>query len=345
MAYVLVNSSLSAPVRRETLHGRTYLVAPLASLPGDGVLAGSKGPLFYPAREVGANPAAWDHIPITAYHPTDPVTNEPTTANDPRVLERQGIGFLSKSRYDGKLRHEAWFDEGKTRQVDNRLPEHARILPRLTRGEPIEVSTGLYTDNEEAPAGAHSRGRPYTHIARNYKPDHMAVLPDQVGACSLADGCGVHVTNSRRTTPRRPLTVPTVNRAAGSGRAARPVANVAGPAELFLTLLHGATSAHLLHLGTRSFAAHKALDELYSALPGAVDALVEAWQGAHRTLAGPWPDGYRAPIDEPLDFVLSLGRYLSENRSTLGDDTEIQNLADEVAALLDAAAYKLRFLQ
>jgi hypothetical protein len=30
-------------------------------------------------------------------------------------------------------------------------------------------------------------------VARNYRPDHLAVLPDQRGACSLTDGCGVMV--------------------------------------------------------------------------------------------------------------------------------------------------------
>src|SRR5690606_13771547 len=33
---------------------------------------------------------------------------------------------------------------------------------------------------------------PYHSVARDYKPDHIAILPDRIGACSIADGCGVN---------------------------------------------------------------------------------------------------------------------------------------------------------
>lgn len=65
------------------------------------------------------------------------------------------------------------------------------MLDALEAGRPMELSTGLFTQNEPAPAGATFNGRPYDYVARNYRPDHLAVLPDQIGACSLADGCGV----------------------------------------------------------------------------------------------------------------------------------------------------------
>ncbi len=182
MDAVTINVRLTGRVRRETLNGRQFLVAP-ATLIVPGVLPGSKGALYYPPEEVSANATDWNHTPLTVGHPTDPFTAEHLSARDPGVLDRQGIGFVRKSVYNGKLQAEAWFDEDRTQHV------HKGIYQSLMASRPMELSTGLYTDNEEV-AGSHN-GRPYTHIARNYRPDHVAILMDQRGACSLADGCGV----------------------------------------------------------------------------------------------------------------------------------------------------------
>ena len=53
------------------------------------------------------------------------------------------------------------------------------------------MSTGLYVDRDETPGTCPKSGRPYDAVARNYRPDHLAILPDQRGACSNEDGCGI----------------------------------------------------------------------------------------------------------------------------------------------------------
>lgn len=182
--------------RRETLDGRSYLVAPMTILK-EGVLAGSQGALYYPAGEIAKNPGVWNHVPLTIYHPTDDNGN-PTSARSPSVIAKYGVGYVFNDRYDPatNTRHaEAWFDEQKLQQVENRFAESKRsydpVLPRLLTGQPVELSTGLFTQNDLAANGSHHNGKSYTHVARDYRPDHLAVLPDQVGACSLKDGCGV----------------------------------------------------------------------------------------------------------------------------------------------------------
>lgn len=173
-----------ANVRRETVNGRLYFVAPLTMIV-PGVLPGSKGPLYYSPREVAHNHKVWNYTPIVVYHPFDHVGN-PASARDPGVLEKQGIGHVRNSRIDnGKLKGEGWFDVERTRLVDK------RVLDSLENGQPIELSTGLFTENIPAPSGSVHNGRPYDFIATKYKPDHLAILPDQVGACSINDGCGV----------------------------------------------------------------------------------------------------------------------------------------------------------
>jgi hypothetical protein len=62
------------------------------------------------------------------------------------------------------------------------------VVNRLRAGQPVEVSTGYFADME-ATNGVWN-GAAYTGITRNIRPDHLALLPDEVGACSWVDGCG-----------------------------------------------------------------------------------------------------------------------------------------------------------
>lgn len=184
----LVANLTNCSTRYETLNGREYLVAPMALIT-PGVLNGSKGALYYPPEEVSRNVDAWNNTPIVVYHPME--NGKGISARDPDVLNSQGIGFVFKAKYNKKLVAEGWFDIEKTKEVDN------RILNSLEQGEKIELSTGLFTENEEAEDNANYGGKPYTAIARNYRPDHLAILPDQTGACSIKDGCGVLVNKKK----------------------------------------------------------------------------------------------------------------------------------------------------
>lgn len=182
-SYEQITANLAGKVRRERFNDRDYLVAPLTMIV-PGVLNGSKGPLFYPDEECKKNPTAWNHMPIVVNHPEDESGN-PVSARSPKVLAKQGIGFVFEATHNGKTQAEGWFDVLNTRRVDN------RVLQRLEAGQPLELSTGLFTANE--PRSGVFNGVQYTHVARNHLPDHLAVFVDKKGACSLEDGCGVLV--------------------------------------------------------------------------------------------------------------------------------------------------------
>jgi hypothetical protein len=189
----------AGPARPAVLGGREYLVTPIASI-NPGVLNGSKGALLYLPEDCAANVGGWDAVPLTHGHPIRDGFH--VSAGESGVLDNQGMGFVRKSRFaDGKLRHEGWFDVERTARIDSGLPPSERILPRLRSGRPIEVSTGLYTDNEKAPEGSTWKGRGYDYVARNYRPDHIAVLSSEVGACSVNDGCGIGVNQRMARTP------------------------------------------------------------------------------------------------------------------------------------------------
>ena len=189
MTVLTVN--LSAKVRRVSQGGRDWLVAPGTSIV-PGVLPGSQGALYYPPEECRNSTARWDGIPLVLYHPSADGQN--VSATHPGILDKHGIGFVRDSRFGQKLQHNFWFDVEKTRAADRRFGSN--VLARLENGQPIEISTGLYTENDVAPPGSHHNGRPYSAVARAYAPDHMAVLPDQTGACAIKDGCGVLVNKS-----------------------------------------------------------------------------------------------------------------------------------------------------
>jgi hypothetical protein len=184
----VITVNIAGNTRRETWQGREYVVVPMTLLV-PGVLQGSKGPLLYPAEEVRKSPDDWNHIPIVVYHPMK--DGKPVSARSPAILSKYGVGFVFHSRTDSKgvLKGEGWLDVEATRRVDK------SVLDSVQLGKPIELSTGLFVDDEPAPEGAifndHRGTRKYVGIARNYKPDHLAILPSGKGACSLADGCGV----------------------------------------------------------------------------------------------------------------------------------------------------------
>ena len=173
---ILLNLNTAGKVRRVQRNGRSYLVAPTTILV-PGVLAGSEGPLFYPPSEIAANPGVWNDTPIVVYHPTENGRN--VAARKPQVLDKFKIGRVYNDTVTkkGTRRVEAWFDEERTKTVDN------RVYKALIKGQPLELSTGLYTKNDYQD-GTY-KGKGYTAIARNYQPDHLAILPDQVGACLL----------------------------------------------------------------------------------------------------------------------------------------------------------------
>lgn len=174
-------------IREVIENGKRWLVAPAAILI-HGVLNGNKGPLYYPEDESKNTAHLWNKIPITHNHPFHPVTNEPLDSDDPLVIERQHIGETRSPVWDGKTRVEAWFDEDATK---NKAPE---VYNALKKNQQIALSTGLYTINDTI-NGVYNN-QPYSAIARNHKPDHLAVLPNQRGACHLTDGCGIGVTNA-----------------------------------------------------------------------------------------------------------------------------------------------------
>lgn len=181
--------NFAAPIRFEMLEGREYLVAPMVMIT-EGVHSGSNGPIYYPVEEL-SNPAAvmsWNHKPVVVYHPND----QKSSACTEQIIENQKVGMILNTHWDSdtkKLRAEAWLEINRLEKVDK------RVLESLENGNIMEVSTGVYTENEVIQGTWNTES--YSMIARNLRADHLAILPDKVGACSTQDGAGLLQMNCR----------------------------------------------------------------------------------------------------------------------------------------------------
>ena len=112
--------------------------------------------------------------------------------------------------------------------------------------------------------------------------------------------------------------------------------------DLILTLLHSSTNAHILHWQSKSYAEHKALGTFYEELPDLVDDLVEAIQGRFDSTLE-FPATYHVPASTGKRELHELSEYFEEKRKILPQESEIQNIADEIQQLIDSTLYLLRF--
>lgn len=188
----VITANVSGPVRHDTMEGRDYLVAPMVMLT-EGVHEGSNGPLLYTKEELGKTPGVWNYKPVVVYHPKRNGVAI-AAASDPETLTNHKVGVIMntkagtvkvKEKDVPALRAEAWLESDRMDAVDSRVSD------AIENNKMMELSTGLYTNNEDAEEGAEWNGEAYDAIARDFKPDHLALLPDLKGACSIEDGAGL----------------------------------------------------------------------------------------------------------------------------------------------------------
>ena len=113
---------------------------------------------------------------------------------------------------------------------------------------------------------------------------------------------------------------------------------------LFLaTLLHSATNTHFFHWSTDSYAKHQALGTYYDEIVDLVDTLAESYMGKYGKITT-FPSVYHQPKD-PIRYMESLQSFVKDARQDLPQDSELQNIIDEIADLINTTTYKLKFLK
>lgn len=183
-----VIANFTGAVRNDSMGGKTFIVAPMIMIL-EGVHEGSQGPVYYPAEELAKTAQVWNMKPVVLYHPQ--ANGIGISACDPDVISNRGLGVIMNTKFeDGKLKAEAWLEVDRCNKIDE------RIMEAIENNNIMELSTGLYAEadgvegiwNEEA----------YISTVMNFKPDHLALLPDLEGACSVEDGAGFLRLNQKK---------------------------------------------------------------------------------------------------------------------------------------------------
>lgn len=119
-------------------------------------------------------------------------------------------------------------------------------------------------------------------------------------------------------------------------------------ADLVVEVMNARTSFHKLHLqvtGEGSYAQHKALNEIYDALPDLIDTVAEGYQGACEVILN-YPD--KAPatltsVEGAIEYLRILSSKVAEAQNVIPHSEVVSNL-DLIKDEINAAKYKLLFL-
>ena len=117
------------------------------------------------------------------------------------------------------------------------------------------------------------------------------------------------------------------------------------PAEFIGCMFLARDVAHSVHLNTRSYAKHKALNKFYDGIIDLADTFAEMYQGRHG-LIGPISLHSAKKTSNIVEFLTdSLTEIEAERYKVCDkDDTALQNIIDEIVGLYLSTLYKLRFL-
>jgi len=169
-------------IREEKLQNKDYLVVPIIMMV-EGVHNGSHGAILHTAEELGKLPESWNGIPVMINHPMDE-DGVSISANSPEVLEQYKVGSIYNAKMiEKKLAAEAWLELERLEQISIETSES------ILNMELLEVSVGVFNDSVDEQGTWEEEE--YEAIATNYRPDHLALLPGSIGACSIEDGCGI----------------------------------------------------------------------------------------------------------------------------------------------------------
>ena len=108
--------------------------------------------------------------------------------------------------------------------------------------------------------------------------------------------------------------------------------SMSGPSQFFSKLFESREMAHVYHLSVKgdmgSYAAHVALGAYYNEILEFIDDLIEIYQGQYGLV-------------ENFDIIMFVKS--TRNTSLSSEDTHLQNIIDEVIALIYKTLYKLKY--
>ena len=173
--------------------GSTYTIKEVCGATDDIVMNST----MYPADQLAAGIASLEGKPAPAGHPKN-ASGQYISALNGEALASAWIGSYAKN-----ARHESGrslVDIVVNEAQAKAHPDGAKLIERLdaaingTNAEPIHVSTGLILDPVQA--NGESRGKKYKRIATNLRYDHLAILLNEQGAGTPAEGVGMFLNSA-----------------------------------------------------------------------------------------------------------------------------------------------------
>jgi hypothetical protein len=183
--FVLNNKKSFKNIKVELYDGVEHLVLP--------VIAAKEmvmNEMFYPADVLKDSVSEWEGTVVTMNHPQ--INNVGVSAKTKRVQELNRVGTFFNTTFtdDNKLKGEIWLNEKKTTDLG-----YGHVIDTILNGGKLEVSTGLRGDYIHM--NSSYKGKNYKKVIKQIRPDHLAILTNEEGACSLKDGCGAMVNNCK----------------------------------------------------------------------------------------------------------------------------------------------------
>jgi DNA-binding ferritin-like protein len=122
------------------------------------------------------------------------------------------------------------------------------------------------------------------------------------------------------------------------------------PAKFISKLLESREMAQVYHWTVKgdqgSHAAHTALNEYYDAVIGHIDDLVECYQGQYELIEEyDVIDTKETRSKEKIEYFQEIAQFIKDTRysAILEEDTHLQNIIDEIVALIYKLLYKLKY--
>lgn len=177
--HLRTNTIPAESVKSVTDGGTEYLVAPVVLATSMELNGG-----YLPTEEIQKSASDWNGIPAPIGHPEhngDPVSVNSPNATSPIIGEIRNAEAAANGE---KLVGELWINVDEATDAGD---DGERVLARLQNGDAVEVSTAYVPG--DVVAGNYD-GEHRERAVVDIIPDHLAVLVDEVGKCSIADGCG-----------------------------------------------------------------------------------------------------------------------------------------------------------
>ena len=170
----------NASIRHEKRGGKAIIIVPSATLPDNVVM----NRILYPADVIAEGYESLDQTPAPFGHPF--VNNQYVSASSPEAINNFYVGAWNENvrRINGRV----FLDKIIDVEVAGRTQKGRDMLAAINAQEPIHTSTGLMLTLDKV-----TGQEDYDYIATSMHADHDAILLNELGAATPAQGVGLFV--------------------------------------------------------------------------------------------------------------------------------------------------------